>query len=67
MQMPFCAIMRSWTLLATGGGSYAPVCNHNWIVTTRIAKTCGVSVSEVAKIVQQAGVHILAMRKNVFY
>ena len=25
MQTPFCAIMRSWTLLATFGGSYAPV------------------------------------------
>ena len=24
MQMPFCAIMRSWTLLAAFGGSYAP-------------------------------------------
>ena len=26
MQMPFCAIMRSWTLLAAFGGSYAPDC-----------------------------------------
>ena len=24
MQMPFCAIMRSWTLLDAFGGSYAP-------------------------------------------
>ena len=24
MQTPFCAIMRSWTLLAVFGGSYAP-------------------------------------------
>ena len=24
MQMPFCAIMRSWTLFAAFGGSYAP-------------------------------------------
>ena len=24
MQMPFCAIMRSWTLLAAFGGAYAP-------------------------------------------
>ena len=24
MQTPFCAIMRSWTLLAAFGGSYAP-------------------------------------------
>ena len=24
LQIPFCAIMRSWTLLAAFGGSYAP-------------------------------------------
>ena len=32
MQMPFCAIMRSWTLLAAFGGSYAPDITHCCVV-----------------------------------
>ena len=28
LQMPFCAIMRSWTLLAAFGSSYAPDNNY---------------------------------------
>ena len=41
LQMPFCAIMRSWTLLAAFGGSYAPgSMNNNYASSGKHCKPC---------------------------
>ena len=50
MQTPFCAIMRSWTLLAAFGGSYAPVYTdplHDTVVDKVTLITGGLLISKV--------------------
>ena len=57
--MPFCAIMRSWTLLAAFGGSYAPVETHISILCQH--NTCYYSIMQEAHMPYMAWEQVLTL------